>query len=290
MKTSHTCRQHVLTVLAAVAIGMGSSSSQAAEPLVLAIQPILDEAQTRAAFQPLCDHLSKVTGTECRIHTSPNFYAYWEFVRRGNEYNLVLDAAHFTDYRAKTQGFEVLAKVPDSVSYSLITHADNFIIDSSELTGKRVATLGVPSIGAARLNAMFPNPMRQPVTVEIANTEAGMKLLREKRVTAAILPTPVVAQQMARGERLLVIMTTEPIPHIAVSAAPSLPASLRQRIRNALTGAQSDKDGQAMLKSIGFERFDTATAAVYTGQSSILKEYWGYEQVANQSKSGRSIP
>lgn len=290
MSSIHSCRQQLLTVLAIPILFLVSPASQAAEPLVLAIQPILDEEQTRAAFQPLCDHLSRATGSDCSIHTSPNFYAYWDLVRRGNEYNLVLDAAHFTDYRVNNQGFEVLAKIPDSVSYSLVTQAGNFIIDSTELTGKRVATLGIPSIGAARLNALFPNPSRQPVVVEIANAEAGMKLLRENRVSAAILPTPVVAQQMAGGEALHVILTTEQIPHIALSAAPSLPAHLRQKLRQSMMRAHDTQEGQAMLKAIGFERFDPATATIYQGQANILKEYWGYERVVDRPKATTATP
>jgi hypothetical protein len=284
MQSIRSCRQHLLTSLALLPLFFSSPGIQAAEPLVLAVQPILDEEQTRVAFQPLCDHLSRIAGRECRIHTSPNFYAYWDLVRRGGEYNLVLDAAHFTDYRANNQGFEVLAKIPDSVSYSLVTNSGNFILDASELTGKRVATLGIPSIGAARLNALFPNPSRQPVIIEIANAEAGINQLRERRITAAILPTPVVAQHMARGEELLVILTTDQIPHIALSAAPTLPAELRQKLRQSLTRAHDSKEGQAMLKAIGFERFDPATATVYQGQARILKEYWGYKQLVESSR------
>lgn len=250
--------------------------ARAADELVLAIQPILSEALTRSAFQPLCDHLTKVTGSPCRIHTSPNFYAYWELVRRGTDYNLALDAAHFTDYRAGRHRFEVLAKVPDTVTYTLITHPDNFYLEAREFTGKRVATLGIPSIGAARLNAMFPNPSRQPVIVEIADAETAMKRVTDKLVEAAIVPTPIVSQHMARGERFQVVLTTDPIPHIALSAAPSLSDAVRQKIRQSLTRAHETPEGKAMLKSIGFERFDAAGDAAYKDQAKILKEYWGY--------------
>lgn len=276
---TQSCRRIVLRIIQVfgVTLFVGLSPAAPAENgLVLAIQPILDEDQTRKAFQPLCDYLGQAVGQSCRVHTSPNFYAYWDAVRRGADFNLVLDAAHFTDYRVQKKGYEVLAKIPDTVSYSLVTNSDAMVFDPIELTGKRVATFGIPSIGAARLNALFPNPSRQPVTVEIADTETGMKMLRERRISAAILPTPMVSQLMARGEQLMVVLTTEPIPHIAVSAAPSLPAATRQRLRQLLTQAHQNSAGQQMLKQIGFERFDPANASVYAGQAGILKEYWGY--------------
>ncbi len=241
----------------------------------LGVQPILGEQQTKKAFQPLADYLGKVASKKCVVRTSPNFLAYWDHVRKGGVFDLVLDAAHFTDYRATKQGYEILAKIPDTVSYSLIVSDQNLVIDATELIAKRIATLGVPSIGAARLNALFPNPTRQPLTVEIDNSEAGIELLRAGKVAAAILPTPIVSQQMAQGG-ISVVLTTEPIPHIALSASPLIPATVRNQIRQALLDADKTPEGREMLKAIGFERFDPATPTIYAGQSRTLKDYWGF--------------
>lgn len=244
--------------------------------LVLAIQPILDREQTERAFQPLCDHLGKATGRACRLYTSPNFLAYWEAVRRGTDFNLALDAAHFTDYRAQRLGFEVLAKVPDTVSYTVVTRSTDLIFDHSELVGKRVATLGIPSVGATYLNALYANPIRQPFPVEVADAEAGIRTLLAGRAFAAILPTPIIAQQMAAGAPISVVLTTDPIPHIALSAAPSLPPALRAQIRDAALSAHQTPAGLAMLRAIGFEKFDPADAGLYRGQAKKLEQYYGY--------------
>lgn len=254
----------------------GQPSVAADEELVLAIQPILDREQTERAFRPLCDHLGKATGRTCRLHTSPNFLAYWEAVRRGTDFNLALDAAHFTDYRAQRLGFEVLAKVPDTVSYTVVTRSTDLIFDHSELVGKRVATLGIPSVGATYLNALYANPIRQPFPVEVADAEAGIRTLLAGRAFAAILPTPIIAQQMAAGAPISVVLTTDPIPHIALSAAPSLPPALRAQIRDAALSAHQTPAGLAMLRAIGFEKFDPADAGLYRGQAKKLEQYYGY--------------
>jgi ABC-type phosphate/phosphonate transport system substrate-binding protein len=272
-------RVDALVALIALTMIFGFSSRPATaadNELVLAVQPILDEGQTRKAFQPLCDYLAQATGRPCRLFTSPNFYAYWDIVRNSTAFNLVLDAAHFTDYRVQKLGYQVLAKIPDSVSYSLVTSDSDFLVDASELVGKRVATLGIPSIGAARLNGLFPNPSRQPVTVEVGAAEQAIRMLLDGKLKAAILPTPLVAQQMANGGGLYVVLATDPIPHIGLSAAPSIDAKTLSALRQALLNAHTSEDGKKMLKQIGFERFDPATASVYTGQAGILKEYWGY--------------
>lgn len=267
----------VLGALLAITLGFSPRPASAADSeLVLAVQPILEEGLTRKAFQPLCDYLAQATGRPCRLLTSPNFYAYWNTVRLSTAFNLVLDAAHFTDYRVQKLGFELLAKVPDTVTYSLVTRDNELLLDAAELVGKRVATLGIPSIGAARLNGLFPNPSRQPVTIEVGGAEQGMRLLLDRKVNAAILPTPIVAQQMASAGGVAVVLTTDPIPHIGLSAAPSLDANIRSALRLALLSAHNSENGRQMLKQIGFERFDPATAAVYAGQAGILKEYWGY--------------
>lgn len=246
------------------------------DALTLLIQPILGEEQTRKAYQPLAEYLENATGKKCIILTQPNFLSYWNTMRKTGGYDLVLDAAHFTDYRVQKYGFKVLAKVPDTVSYSLVVPEDKLIFDPSELAGKTVATLGPPSIGAARLSAMFPNPMRQPTIIQVESSEDGMELVVNGKVHAAILPTPLVSQQMARSGGITVVMTTEPIPHIAISAAPGLNGALRDKINATLLAAGKTDAGKKMLKGIGFERFDPATSAIYAGQARILKEYWGY--------------
>lgn len=271
-------RRPALARVAAVLLSVlvGRPAFAAGEELVLAIQPILDREQTERAFQPLCDYLGRATQRPCRLFTTTHFYPYWEAVRRGTDFNLALDAAHFTDFRAQRLGFEVLAKVPATVTYTLVTRNAELVFDHTELVGKRVATLGVPSVGAAYLSALYPNPVRQPLPVEVADADQGIRTLLAGRTFAAILPTPIIAQQMAAGAPISVVMTTEPIPHIALSAAPSLPPALRAQIRSAALAAHNTPQGLAMLRAIGFEQFDPADAGMYRGQATKLEQYHGY--------------
>jgi len=137
--------------------------------LVLGVSPLLDEQSTRRQFQPLCEYLAAVTQRPCRIVTRPNFLTYWESMRRGQVYNLLLDDAHFTDYRIQKMGYTVLAKIPHTVTYSLAIPRSANIRDPARLVGRRIATLGIPSMGAALLNGLFPQPSKQPIPVEVDN-------------------------------------------------------------------------------------------------------------------------
>ena len=246
------------------------------QELVIAIQPILSETNTRKAYEPLARYIENVTGRKCSIKTTPNFLAYWSEVTRSRENMIYIDAAHFTAYRARKQGYQVLAKLPDSVSYSLIVSDSNIVFDPTELTAKRVATLGAPSIGAARLNGMFPNPVRQPIIVEVPDAEAGIKMVTENKVDAAIIPTPIVSVAMSQGAPINVVTTTEPIPHIAVSASPDIDKVTANKIRQALLRAASVPEGQAMLKNAGLPKFDPADVGIYQNQDAILQTYWGF--------------
>jgi phosphonate transport system substrate-binding protein len=268
-------RASAVVALLALCLTLGVARAELSE-LVLGVAPLLGEKETRAQFQPLCNYLASATRLPCRISTRPNFLSYWETMRRGKEYNLILDDAHFTDYRVQKMNYTVLAKIPDTVTYSLVVPRAARLDDPARLVGRRIATLGIPSMGAAQLNGLFPKPSKQPIPVEVDNAADGFALLRDDMVAAAILPTPLVHAEITRGAPLHVLLSTVPLPHMAVSAAPDISPELRRALRQALLNAHKSDAGRAMLARIGIERFDPANATVYKGQARILMEYWGY--------------
>ena len=130
-------------------ISLCHTSTVMAAEYFLAVQPILPEKELKESYQPLADYLSAETGHTITISTERNFLFYWTKMRKKEKgFDLVLDAAHFTDYRIKKQGYTVLAKLPDTVSFSIVSSEDNFILDVDELIGLRVATMPSPSLGA----------------------------------------------------------------------------------------------------------------------------------------------
>jgi len=244
-------------------------------PLVLLIQPTLNQEQTRKTYQPLADYLSAATGRPITLLTRPNFFAHWQTVQRNTGYDLVLDDAHFTDYRIQKFHFQALAKFPGTTSYGIVVAHNNRVLDPLQLAGKKIASFGPPSLGAALLSAMFPNPSRRPALVEIGAAQEGFELLSQGKVSAAMLPATIIGEQLAHGAVTLLI-GTEPTPAMALSATPRLDPALLKKIRQALLGATASLDGRQMLRQIGIERFEGATAETYTNQAKILKEYWGY--------------
>ncbi len=235
------------------------------------VQPIQDRATTLDHYRPLADYLSRATGEQVKLEAAINFLTYWQGIRK-EKYDLVLDAAHFTDYRMEKLGYLPLAKVPGTVSYSLVTHPDTLIFEPEELIGKKVATPGAPSLGSLRLQALFPNPIRQPQIIEVPNATEALRRVEAGEVTAAIVPTPLLAAH----PDLNVVLTTDPAPHVTFSASPRLDPGVREKLRKALLALGTTDEGRKVLQAINFPGIEPADPKRYQGYEKLLSQTWGY--------------
>lgn len=274
MKTQIAPARHLyyLVLVLFLALLLPVTPVRAAE-LNLYVQPISSVTETERAFKPLADYLSEKIGYTINIKTEANFLTYWERMRRGKEFDLVLDAAHFTDYRDSQQGYEVLAKVPDTVSFSLVTNGKLLLFDASELIGKTVMSAPSPSLAGVRMAEIYANPLRQPKLMQADNFEQALDMLHKGQIQAALVPTPLVNGDTSVNT----VMTTQPVPHMAFSASPRVDAKTKQAIRQALLNADKDQQGQVMLKQMHYARFQAANNAMYAGYADLLEGVWGYK-------------
>jgi ABC-type phosphate/phosphonate transport system substrate-binding protein len=238
---------------------------------LLTVQPVFPPEEAKKAYKPLADFLTKATGDTIYFEPALNFVSYWESMKKGG-FDLVLGPAHFTDYRVKRQNYTVLAKFPDVVSFTLVTGEETLILEPRELVGKTVATLASPSLGALRLAEMFPNPLRQPVIVEVDNSVDAVQQILDGNAIAAIIPSPLVG----RYPNLNSVVSTEQVPHMALSASPTVPKETREKIRKALLNADKTEEGKQFLKQFNIPRWEAATAKTYDGYASLLEGVWGY--------------
>jgi ABC-type phosphate/phosphonate transport system substrate-binding protein len=270
----HTKTLQRLVRLFLTAILLAPAATPAATPgtgLVLAVQPIMPESQTLQAYQPLADYLQRITGEPVRLVTSPNFLVYWELMKR-DKWDMVLDAAHFTDYRNDKTGYTVLAKLPDTVSYTLAAYPDLMILEVDELIGKRIATLPSPGLGAVRLQEIFPNPMRQPQLIQAEDADDAAKKVLSGKADAAMIPT----RMLSLYPSLVPVVTTQPVPAPAISVSPAISPEIRAKIRQAMVGAIDTTQGKAMLKAVNLPAFEAADNRLYAGQEILLMNTWGY--------------
>lgn len=248
------------------------SSSLLALDLSLSIQPILPKAEIVRVYQPLADYLSRQTGHNIKIKAHSNFLTYWSNLTRMKGFDLVLDAAHFTDYRVLKKNYEILAKLPDTVSFSIVTHEDDMVFEIEELILQKVATTVSPSVGAIRLSGLFPDPMRQPKFIYAKNMNEAIQMIRDKQIFAAIIPSVMIPL----FTDLNTVLSTQSLPHMAFSASPEVPPEVKVAIQNALLLAKNTTEGQAMLAKLNFSAFERTSAEEYKGYSSLLKNVLGY--------------
>jgi ABC-type phosphate/phosphonate transport system substrate-binding protein len=244
-----------------------------AATLDFAIQPILGEEETRKAFSPLAEFFSRVTGDEVVIHTARDFPEYLVNQKKNNPYEIMMDNAFFTDYRNEKQNWTSIAKIPGLVSYTLIVSSDNAVFDTDELVGKTIASLMPPAPSGIFLGQMFRNPLRQPAIVATNSSEESLQKVLDGQVVGAIIPTPLVNNALQDGKDLVVVKTSVQIPHVAISVSPDVPEETREKLRKALLEADKNKEGQAMLKKLGFSNFEPADASGYAGLMQYLVEF-----------------
>lgn len=267
-----TYRFQRISILAVALLLLPWGGGALAKQYFLAIQPILPKARTEAFYQPLADYLSNSSGHQIRILASHNYVSYWETMRNSDKFDLVLDAAHFTGYRVTKSNYQVLAKIQDTLSFSLITNENLLLFEPAELIGKPVATSSSPSLAGVHLVRMFPNEIRQPTIIASNNFQQAIDQLKQGKATAALVPTPMISGDVTVNT----ITTTEPVPHLAISASPKIDEATRQRIRTALINAQNTAKGRAMLEKVNISGFEAASNELYAPYASLLEEVWGY--------------
>ena len=248
------------------------SSGAIADTYFLSVQPVLPRDEIKRNYRPLARYLTEKTGHTIVIKAYRNFVTYWARMQKATDMHFILDAAHFTDYRVKRKDYRVLAKFPDTVSFTVVTGEENFVFEMDELISKRIATMPSPGMGAVRLNSMFPNPVRLPFYIEASDSVDAVKRVLDGYVEAAIIPSPLVGSY----ENLNTVISTEPVPHMGFSASPEVPDEVAAAVKQALIQAIDTLEGMKMLEQMRIEYFEDANDAVYAGYAELLDGVFGY--------------
>lgn len=235
------------------------------------VQPTHSPAKMKEIYQPLVAYLNKETGHTFKVVTARSFISYWEKMKKG-KYDLILDAAHFTDFRVKRMNYTILAKVPNTQSFSIITNENEHLTNYKKLVGKKLITLPAPSLSSMHLAKIFPNPARQPDIANISSAKAAIKAVQEGKYYSAIVPTSM----LNNVKNINTVNTTKMTPHMAISASPKIDKEIQSIIRVALIKASTTPNGKTMLNAIKISAFKATYAKTYQGYEKLLASAWGY--------------
>ena len=243
-----------------------------ADELTLVVQSQAHGRDTRAAFTALAEYLSDASGHRLVLEVPDSALAHWQAMGRGEGYDLVLDEGHFTDYRVSRLDYQVLAKVAGASGLSVVTGPATVFVEPDELHGEPVASPPPPSLAALRLVERFPDPIRAPILVEVDTYDEGIRRLVSGEVAAAVIPS----RMLRKHPQLNVVLSTEQEPGMALSAAPTVPAEVREVVRRAFLAAADIDAGRRALARAGIAGFEPASEDLYEGQARLLRGTWGY--------------
>jgi ABC-type phosphate/phosphonate transport system substrate-binding protein len=266
--TTRSASQHALVLV----LALGVVPAAGAEQYNLVIRAEGQGGDALTAFAPLAAYLSEASGHQLILQVPDSALEHWQAMGRRDDYHLVLDEGHFTDYRVQSQDYRVLARVSGVSGFSVVTGPATVFVEPDELYGEPVAAPAPPSLAALRLAELFPDPIRAPVLVEVASYEEGVRRVINGDVTAAVIPSSMVRDH----PQLNVVMSTQQGPGMALSASPAVPAEDREVIRRAFLAARDIDAGRRALASAGIDGFEPASAALYEGYARLLRGTWGY--------------
>ncbi len=227
-----------------------------------------------AKYEPIAEHLSRVTGKRFVYRYSADWLSYSKNMA-GGVYDVVFDGPAFTGWRIDRMSHTPLVKLPDDVVFVVITRADGGIGQLKHLAGHRVCTVAPPDVGALALLSQFNNPARQPMIVEAKSWQEAHKGLMDGKCTASIMSQRNL--ETIESETVKVVYRYRPLPNYAFSAGPRIAPEMKGKIRDALLSV-SGKTATAKLRaSHGAGDFVPATPAEYAGLGRLLKDSLYYQ-------------
>ncbi|MFP4252709.1 MAG: phosphate/phosphite/phosphonate ABC transporter substrate-binding protein [Guyparkeria sp.] len=256
----------------AVALLAATLPAKAEGSLKMAIAPFLPESELSEAYEPVAEYLSDHLGETVELELFPNYLSFWEATRGGSDFDIALDAAPVTDFRAQRQDWQVIARFEGEVTQSLVTREDDLVLSPKELVNKRVAVQPSPSVGALVLYQLFPNPVQQPTLVfERTNRDVATAVL-EGKARAGVIPTPLVGGYPG----LYPVVTTEPLPFLGFSVSPDIEERTRKALQQALLSFAETEEGQDILEKQDLTDIVSADNRYYAGHAELLEGTYGY--------------
>lgn len=259
-------------LLAALVAALAGPCAMAAE-FTVSVEPSYPPSQAREVYKPLLDYLAQATGHEFTLVAPRNYHLLWRDIRSERSVDFAYEEAHLTDYRAQRQGFEPLARVAQPTSYVLIAEPETAERGAASLVGYPVVSMPSPSLGYALLGEIFRNPVSQPDIQSAAATwRDGVEMIFSDEAEAAMVPAYIAQLYPNLAE----VSRSREFPGTAFSAAPSVPAEVKQAVREALLKLHEDPELYSVLGELGVNRFEPATAAEYRGSQRMLRGFFGY--------------
>lgn len=227
-------------------------------------------AEEVAAYQPITEYLSRVTGKRFVYKYSDNWLSYSKDMTNG-AFDLVFDGPAFNGWRVEKMSHTPLVKLPEDFVFVVITRKDNTqITELKHLAGRKICAHAPPNLGTLTLLSQFDNPARQPVIHQVMGWDNNYKAMIEGQCVATVVPI----KNFEKNDKGIakVVYRHRAMPNQALSAGPRIPPEMRSKIQQALL-SEEGKAATAKLRSVyAGKDFVTARAEEYAGLGQLLKD------------------
>lgn len=273
-KTAKKAQLPLLSSLCSTLL-LGFSAFASAAEYNFAVEPTYTPERAREVYEPLMNYLNRTTGHTFKLVTARNYAFYWNDVRKRKDLHFVFDEAHFTDFRAQRFNYEPIVKSSIPSGYTLLSQDDVEDGNVQAFVARSLVTMPAPNLGFALLLEFFPNPMQQPDLRSLATSwRDTVEIVFAGEADAAMVPTWLSDQY----PNLVPVVKTREFPGPAVSAAPDVPADVKEKVREAMLVLHDDPEFYEVLNELGTPQFIEASASEYRGSEQMLKNFYGYSQ------------
>lgn len=249
-----------------------------ADGYLIGSSPSLGKQASETLFPPLAELLSAATGSSFSYRYSGNWPVYIKSLR-DSAFALMFDEPHLVSWRVEHTGHIPLVKLEGPLDFVIVTlDDDDEIIQLRDLAGRTVCADAPPALDALVLFAQFHNPSRQPVLHRVRDPLSAYRRLLNSGCRGAVLPSRLYERQSRNNNRTRVLFLSRPFPNWAVSADPRLPASTRERIRQALLDPKNVTVTRPLAEAVAGSRGLQPTAqSDYRGHAGLLEDFWGLQ-------------
>ena len=259
------------------------NSSQQTTRYVFAVHPLQNPQLLHQMYQPLMAYLGKhLDGAEVVLDTS-NDYADFERKLKGGIPQFALPNPYHATL-ARDWGYQVIAKMGNDEVFRgvFIVRNDSLVKNPQDLKGKVVSYPAPTALAAAMMPQLYLQNHGVDVEKDITNKYVGthnssiMNAYLGESAAAATWPVAWASFQKANpkeASQLHVIWQTPTLIQNAVIAQNAVPAAVRDKVQNLLTGLAQNPEGQQLLAQIDTASFVTANNQDFEVVNTFLKEF-----------------
>ncbi|MCW8917211.1 MAG: phosphate/phosphite/phosphonate ABC transporter substrate-binding protein [Gammaproteobacteria bacterium] len=269
------CARHLVALLF-----LFSAISHAADnEIVFSTAPTHSKEDTIKLYTPLMAHLSQVTGKTFVIDPAANFIEYSVRLRL-NKYDMLFDGPHLSGWRIVNREHLPITRLPGTIRIVVVAHKDSPLTSLQDLEGgyARVCAFASPNMLTMAFLSYFPNPVRQPNLIRTQGFKELVSCLKSGHGEAAVLRDTQWTKMSDedKADLKLIASPERGYPERTFTVGPTIDATLRKQIADALLSEEGQKVSQPILERFNKKNFIPAKATDYAGLDLLLSPVWGF--------------